>query len=348
MDYGFDYGIEYNSQAQATEMLKNYLLGAYTSALIVSLVVALIVLIEDWKIFKKCGKPGWATLVPIYNIWVFLQCAGMPGWLSIIPIVNIFAMLIAMFKLPKQFGKSGAFGLGILFFSPIFLGILAFGKSSPNNNENTPVQAGPDLMATDPNAGGNVNLMTPDPVATMPDSSSAVQPIEFTEQQGLDNQLNTAPTPQENNSFVTEEQTPSEPTNAFEMQPPVTEVPVQEQPVETIPTIEEQVPEVANETPVNAFEMQPPVTEVPVQEPVESLNLNNPEIEIPAVAPLEEKSNFEREIPTTNENIQTPEPVQNINEAVNANITETKKCAFCGFENPYTNKTCEKCGQVLN
>ncbi len=33
-----------------------------------------------WKTFEKAGKPGWASIIPIYNGIVMLQIAGRPVW----------------------------------------------------------------------------------------------------------------------------------------------------------------------------------------------------------------------------------------------------------------------------
>ena len=33
-----------------------------------------------WKIFTKAGQPGWASIIPIYNILVWLKIAGRPAW----------------------------------------------------------------------------------------------------------------------------------------------------------------------------------------------------------------------------------------------------------------------------
>ena len=29
-----------------------------------------------WKVFEKAGKPGWASLIPVYNMWIFFEMAG--------------------------------------------------------------------------------------------------------------------------------------------------------------------------------------------------------------------------------------------------------------------------------
>ena len=30
-------------------------------------------LICEWKIFVKAGEPGWAALIPFYNVWVLVK-----------------------------------------------------------------------------------------------------------------------------------------------------------------------------------------------------------------------------------------------------------------------------------
>jgi hypothetical protein len=33
-----------------------------------------------WKVFEKAGKPGWASIIPIYNVIVMLEIVGKPIW----------------------------------------------------------------------------------------------------------------------------------------------------------------------------------------------------------------------------------------------------------------------------
>src|SRR5437879_811494 len=83
-----------------------------------------------WKIFVKAGQPGWAAVVPFYNVYVLLQVIGRPGWwliLLFIPFVNIVFSLIIALDLAKVFGKSGLFGFVALWlFAPIGLAVLGF------------------------------------------------------------------------------------------------------------------------------------------------------------------------------------------------------------------------------
>ena len=96
---------------------------------IVGLLVAVLVIAGMWKVFTKAGKPGWAAIIPIYNVIVLLQIAGKPLWwivLLFIPIVNIVIAAMVMIGVAKAFGKGTGFALGLLFLSPIFIPILGF------------------------------------------------------------------------------------------------------------------------------------------------------------------------------------------------------------------------------
>ncbi len=85
-----------------------------------------------WKVFVKAGKPGWASIVPIYNVLTELEIIGRPWWwllLMLVPLVNIVIGIIILFDLAKVFGKGTGFGFGLLFLSVIFMAILAFGDA---------------------------------------------------------------------------------------------------------------------------------------------------------------------------------------------------------------------------
>jgi hypothetical protein len=100
---------------------------------IVVAIFYVLIIIAGWKVFVKAGKPGWAIIIPIYNVIVLCQVAGKPGWwviLYLIPIVNIVIAIIVAVNLAKAFGKSGAFGFFLLFLLNIIgLFVLGFGKA---------------------------------------------------------------------------------------------------------------------------------------------------------------------------------------------------------------------------
>ena len=114
-------------------MDNSYFLGGIGAVgIIIGLVVAVFYIFVYWKIFEKAGLPGWGAIIPIYNVYLFLKVAKRPGWwllLYLIPLVNIVIAIIVIFDIAKNFGKSTAFGFGLLFLSIIFYPILAFGSA---------------------------------------------------------------------------------------------------------------------------------------------------------------------------------------------------------------------------
>jgi len=96
--------------------------------------LALVVLVVAgmWKAFVKAGQPGWAVLIPIYNMYVLLKAAGKPGWwllLMLIPIVGVVFAIIAVVAFAGRFGKGGGFAVGLIFLPFIFYPILGFGDA---------------------------------------------------------------------------------------------------------------------------------------------------------------------------------------------------------------------------
>lgn len=98
--------------------------------LIAQLAIIAFFLAVFWKIFEKAGKPGWAAIIPIYNVIVLLEIVGRPLWwiiLLFIPIVNIVVGFLLALDLSRSFGHDLAFALGLFFLGIIFYPILAFG-----------------------------------------------------------------------------------------------------------------------------------------------------------------------------------------------------------------------------
>ncbi len=99
---------------------------------LVYLIVLVVIIASMWKIYTKAGKPGWAAIVPIYNIIVLLEIIGKPTWwfvLMLIPFVNFIVAILVYVELAKVFGKSTGFAIGLLLLGPIFLPMLAFGSA---------------------------------------------------------------------------------------------------------------------------------------------------------------------------------------------------------------------------
>ena len=95
------------------------------------LLVSVLLLASYWKIFTKAGKPGWAAIVPIYNIVVYLRMVNRPVWwivLLFIPVVNLIIMIVLVNDLAASFGKGVGWTLGLMFLGIIFVPLLAFGS----------------------------------------------------------------------------------------------------------------------------------------------------------------------------------------------------------------------------
>lgn len=93
------------------------------------LAIFVLIVAGFWKVFEKAGQPGWAALIPIYNLVVYLQVAGKPIWwilLYFIPLVNLIVSVIVSLSVAERFGKSAAYAMGLLFLPFIFIPMLGF------------------------------------------------------------------------------------------------------------------------------------------------------------------------------------------------------------------------------
>jgi len=114
--------------------------GVGVVGLIIYLAILALVIAGFWKVFTKAGQPGWAVIIPIYNLYVLLQIVGRPAWwllLFIVPLVNIVVAIMVAIDVAKAFGKGTGFGLGLAFLAPIFYPVLGFGSSTYQGAPNT-------------------------------------------------------------------------------------------------------------------------------------------------------------------------------------------------------------------
>ena len=131
--------------------------GTLVTMLIISIVIGVLLIIANWKIFKKTGEPGWKSIIPIYNVYILFKISGMKNffWITLIlPFVlgivsgiagnasvvaviaaivcGIFELVVSIMlcvKLSKAFGKGDGYALGLIFLPNIFTLILGFGKA---------------------------------------------------------------------------------------------------------------------------------------------------------------------------------------------------------------------------
>lgn len=110
----------------------NVFMGFISTIMFIVALISIFLIVCQWKVFTKAGKPGWAAIVPIYNNVVFLEVAKLPVWQIIfffIPFANIYILFKMNIELAHRFGKSTGFGLGLVFLNIIFLPMLAFGDA---------------------------------------------------------------------------------------------------------------------------------------------------------------------------------------------------------------------------
>jgi hypothetical protein len=94
--------------------------------------LAIIAIVGQWKAFEKAGQPGWACIIPIYNLYIMTKIGGKPWWwllLFFIPIVNVVYAIWLTNMISKSFGKDEGFTVGLILLGAIFWAILGFSKA---------------------------------------------------------------------------------------------------------------------------------------------------------------------------------------------------------------------------
>jgi hypothetical protein len=106
--------------------------GPSSGVMFVELAVLVLFLAGLWRVFQKAGKPGWAAIIPIYNLIVLLEITGKPIWwivLFFIPLVNLVPLFLVSIEVARRFGKGTGFGIGLAVLGFIFYPLLGFGDA---------------------------------------------------------------------------------------------------------------------------------------------------------------------------------------------------------------------------
>lgn len=293
----------------------------------VSLLLAVISLVATIKVYKKLGLPGWGVIVPIYSQWILLKAVDLPGWLSILPVANGIALIVANYKLAGKFGKSAGFGLGLVFLTPIFYMILGFGKDKVIDSTEGNVQF--DLMTSDPNEGGELNLMAPDPISAIPSEPEEIKGFDLDEKPGLEEQISAEPVKVE----------------TIESTPEVLDIPVSDNSdnifgVEEVSSNNVQVNEPSYDD--NIFDMPALKTQAVDEKKPEEI-FNSPQFE--NTISIEKISN--PEMPSGE--VEMPRvSSDDIAEEIMSSSSNSKVCPNCGYTNGASMKACVKCGHLLD
>jgi hypothetical protein len=73
-----------------------------------TLFITLIALAGNWRLFVKCNQPGWAVIVPGYNVVVAMRIIGRPAshaLFFLIPVYNLYFFFRTILELANTFGK---------------------------------------------------------------------------------------------------------------------------------------------------------------------------------------------------------------------------------------------------
>lgn len=101
--------------------------------IIFPLLIMIFIIVSLWKVFVKAGQPGWAVLVPIYNLYIMTVIAKKPAWwlaiILLVPIANIIFLIMLYNAIAKAFGKDSGFTVGLILLGFIFWPILGFGDA---------------------------------------------------------------------------------------------------------------------------------------------------------------------------------------------------------------------------
>ena len=126
----------------------------------------LLIVIGEWKLFKKFGEKPWKSLVPFYNtyimykrawskrnFWIYFLSSALftiaqntsnslahyfpdSSWKTLIILIALPLGIVAAtcsilyaFRIAEAFGKGKLFCVGLLVIYPIFISILGFGRS---------------------------------------------------------------------------------------------------------------------------------------------------------------------------------------------------------------------------
>lgn len=102
-------------------------------ALFVLLIIGMV------KTFKKAKQPGWAAIVPFYNLYTVIKITGLEFWwfvlFALIPmhwaswLGTLFIWGLLNYKIAQSFGKTLGFAIGLTLLPPIFWLILGCSPS---------------------------------------------------------------------------------------------------------------------------------------------------------------------------------------------------------------------------
>jgi hypothetical protein len=96
------------------------------------LIFTIVNIVAFWRIFEKAGKPGWKSMIPVYNLVILFEILNKPWyWILflMIPGLHLFIPFWMIVLLGERFGRDDLFVMGLFLFGFIFIPILGFGDA---------------------------------------------------------------------------------------------------------------------------------------------------------------------------------------------------------------------------
>lgn len=276
-------------------------------------ILSIIMIISYWKIFSKKGKPGWAILVPIYNVIVQIQVANLSMiyfLLLLIPFVNIYAIIKINISMAKSFGKSIGYGIGMIFLPIIFIPLLAFSDTKEESNNSGDINNF-DAMNVINNGETNTNNQTfgIEPIQTVdinPAINNEIPIMENSVESNSNIENNTITTNQSENIQTISENVSNDNSTI--------------NPLENIPVMNENI---INDNSINNNQRESiPTLESNVIEPntVDNTISNDNIIDVNTVNNVEQTNNINLEAPVLNTNVNNEVLTPTIDTNINNNV----------------------------
>lgn len=140
--------IQSNPDASALGALIGLGVGIIVFIAIIAIVLTILEIVGLWKSFNKADQPGWAAIIPFYNVFVLIKTAKMEWWHFLIVLALAFlttvdsdtvsglaglAYVVYWFviniKFAKAFGRGAGLGIVCTLFPYIGYMILGCGSA---------------------------------------------------------------------------------------------------------------------------------------------------------------------------------------------------------------------------
>jgi hypothetical protein len=102
----------------------------------ISILIAVPWLAGMWKVFEKAGQPGWAAIVPFYNLYILTMEIAKKEvlWFIVYVFLAPVGGVIVGMEVAKRFGRSDGFGIGLGLLPFVFYPMLGFSDARYDNN----------------------------------------------------------------------------------------------------------------------------------------------------------------------------------------------------------------------